>query len=90
MKQQELLDEAQVRELELDNEDKTHLVNILIIDDEAYVRLMEVLGCRFKAVDFAQGEVKLYNPEMKRKRAERGQHSSTLYSISTRRSELRA
>ena len=70
MKQQELLEEAQIRGLEMDNGEKTYLVNILIIDDEAYAKLMEVLGCRFRAADFAQGEVKLYNNEMKRKRAE--------------------
>ncbi|KAI4917810.1 hypothetical protein J4E85_009902 [Alternaria conjuncta] len=70
MKQQELLEEAQIRGLEIDNGGKTHLVNILIIDDEAYAKLMGVLGCRFRAADFAQGEVKLYNQEVKRKRAE--------------------
>ncbi|KAI4693520.1 uncharacterized protein J4E88_001893 [Alternaria novae-zelandiae] len=70
MKHQELLEEAQIRGLEIDNGDKTYLVNILIIDDEAYAKLMEVLGCRFRAADFAQGEVKLYNQELKRKRAE--------------------
>ncbi|KAI4668850.1 uncharacterized protein J4E78_002678 [Alternaria triticimaculans] len=70
MKQQELLEEAQIRGLEIDNGDKTHLVKILIVDDEAYAKLMEVLGCRFRAADFAQGEVKLYNQELKRKRAE--------------------
>jgi len=70
MKQQELLEEAHIRGLEIDNGDKTYLVNILIIDDEAYAKLMEVLGCRFKAADFAQGEVRLYNHEMKRQRAE--------------------
>jgi len=70
MKQQELLEEAQIRGLEIDNGDKTYLVNILIIDDEAYAKLMEVLGCRFRAADFAQGEVKLYNQEVKRKRTE--------------------
>jgi len=70
MKQQELLEEAQIRGLEINNGDKTYLVHILIIDDEAYAKLMEVLGCRFRAADFAQGEVKLYNQELKRKRAE--------------------
>ncbi|KAI4664652.1 uncharacterized protein J4E79_002950 [Alternaria viburni] len=70
MKQQELLEEAQIRGLEIDNGDKTYLVNILIVDDEAYAKLMEVLGCRFRAADFAQGEVKLYNQEVKRKRTE--------------------
>ena len=40
MKQQELLEEAQIRGLEIDNGDKTYLVNILIIDDEAYAKLM--------------------------------------------------
>ncbi|KAI4656044.1 hypothetical protein J4E93_000760 [Alternaria ventricosa] len=70
MKQQELLEEVQIRGLEIDNGDKTYLVHILIIDDEAYAKLMEVLGCRFRAADFAQGEVKLYNQELKRKRAE--------------------
>ncbi|KAI4943505.1 hypothetical protein J4E91_009415 [Alternaria rosae] len=70
LKQQELLDEARVRGLEIDDKDKTHLVKILIIDDEAYAKLMEVLGCHLKAVDFAQGEVKLYNHKLKRKRGE--------------------
>ncbi|KAI4700639.1 hypothetical protein J4E81_003600 [Alternaria sp. BMP 2799] len=70
MKPQELLEEAHIRGLEIDNGEKTYLVNILAIDDEAYAKLMEVLGCRFRAADFAQGEVKLYNQEVKRKRTE--------------------
>ncbi|KAH6858966.1 hypothetical protein BKA58DRAFT_449324 [Alternaria rosae] len=49
LKQQELLDEARVRGLEIDDEDKTHLVNILIIDDKAYAKLMELKRKRGEA-----------------------------------------
>jgi chemotaxis protein histidine kinase CheA len=65
-----LLDEAQVRELELDGEDKKYLVDVLVLNDEAYVELMDQIGCRVLAIDFAQGAVRHHNQNLRRERAE--------------------
>jgi hypothetical protein len=65
-----LLDKAQVRELELDGESKRYLVDVLVLSDEAYVELVENLGCHVLAMEFAQGAVKHHNQDLRRERAE--------------------
>jgi hypothetical protein len=69
MNQRQLLDEVQFRELELDYDYKGYLVDVLVLNDKAYFELIDKLGDPIEAMDFAQGEVKHFNKELRRKRA---------------------
>ena len=69
MSERNLLNEAQFRTLELDFDHKKYLVEVLVINDKAYFELMEMLGDPLEAVEFALGEVKQHNKEMRQERA---------------------
>jgi hypothetical protein len=69
MSQRQLLDEVQFRELELDVDYKGYLVDVLVLNDKAYFELIDKLGDPIEAMEFAQGEVKHFNKELRRKRA---------------------
>ncbi|RYN47698.1 hypothetical protein AA0114_g7566 [Alternaria tenuissima] len=69
MSQRDLLNEAQFRTLELDSEDKKYLVEVLVINDKAYFELIEMLGDPLEAVEFALGEVKQHNKELRQEQA---------------------
>jgi hypothetical protein len=68
MSQRQLLDEAQFRGFELDFDYKGYLVEVLVLNDEAYVDLMQKLGDPIEAVEFARGEVKQHNKELRQQR----------------------
>ncbi|RYO67417.1 hypothetical protein AA0113_g4578 [Alternaria arborescens] len=69
MSQRDLLNEVQFRTLELDFDEKKYLVEVLVINDKAYFESMEMLGDPLEAVEFALGEVKQHNKEMRQERA---------------------
>lgn len=65
----DLIDEAKFRGLELFCQEKPYIVEVLLIDDEAYAELMDKLGNHHEAIEFAQGEVSHRNQELRRQRA---------------------
>lgn len=65
----DLLDEIEFRGLEVDSQEKSYLLEVLLIDDEAYAELMSKLGNHHEAMEFAQGEVAHWNQELRRQRA---------------------
>ncbi|KNG49530.1 hypothetical protein DDE82_004879 [Stemphylium lycopersici] len=71
MKQHELLNEVQVRELELYHEGKEHLIEILTLNDISYCELMYMLDDRYEATEFARRCVKheVYKQRAKEARA---------------------
>ena len=64
----DLLNEAEFRGLEVDSQEKSYLVEVLLIDDKAYAELMAKLGSHQEAIEFAQGEFAHYNQELRRQR----------------------
>ncbi|KAI2477328.1 hypothetical protein Ptr902_11401 [Pyrenophora tritici-repentis] len=65
----DLIHEAKFRGLELDSQDRSYLADLLLIDDMAYAELMDKLGNKQEAIEYAQGEVAHYNQGLRRKRA---------------------
>ena len=65
----DLIDEAKFRGLELYCQEKSYLVEVLLIDDEAYAELMSKLGNHVEAIEFAQGEVAYHNQGLRQQRA---------------------
>ncbi|KAL1799812.1 hypothetical protein ACET3X_000154 [Alternaria dauci] len=69
MSQRDLLNEAQFRALELEADYKPYLIEVLLINDTAYSELMGMFGDHFEALEFALGEVKQHNKELRQDRA---------------------
>jgi hypothetical protein len=67
MKRQQLLEEAQFRGLEIVDDNKGCLIEMLVINDEAYFELIQKLGDRYIAEEFAKGAVEQYHRELEHK-----------------------
>jgi hypothetical protein len=69
MTRRQLLEEAKFRSLELVHDNKDYIIEVLVVNDEAYFELMQKLGDRYLAEEFSQGAVKQYHRDLKLKGA---------------------